>query len=70
MEEAANGLNWMEDGNDDNNNADTSGDIDDGSSSVDGVSPQPGRTPVHSAGIRTPRAHPEAESGNFFVGSC
>ncbi|GAM84038.1 hypothetical protein ANO11243_020290 [Dothideomycetidae sp. 11243] len=70
LEEAANGLTWMEDSSNDGLATDTNGDLDEDDSNPDGSSPAPGRFPIHASGIRTPRAHPEAEASNFFVGSC
>ncbi|PNS16545.1 Isotrichodermin C-15 hydroxylase [Sphaceloma murrayae] len=68
VEEANNGLTWMEDMSEDGAfDGNGYGEEDD---EYDGDSPAPGRTPVYVSGTRTPGAHPEGGLGDFFVGSC
>lgn len=66
VEEANNGLTWMDEAMEDVGSEMNDEDYDD----YDGDSEAPGRTPVHVSGIRTPRSHPEGVLGDFFVGSC
>lgn len=60
VEEAANGLTWMDepipgyladDADDDEKSTGT-------------------KTPIHIPGVRTPFNHPEGDADDFFVGSC
>jgi len=66
LEEAANGLTWMDEPNNTNQMNDIGEDDDDDDSSV----PSSARTPLEMPRIRTPWAHPEGEADDFFVGSC
>lgn len=68
VEEAANGLTWMDEGGDEMF-VEKEGDADTESNSA--TRPQtPAWTPLNTPGIRTPRHHPEGAAGDFFVGSC
>lgn len=83
LEEAANGMTWMDDAivnnaggaasNDDGENDDDDA-VSDVASSVGFLtstsSATPIRTPFGTPGARTPKNHPEGESHDFFVGSC
>jgi len=66
LEEAANGLTWMEDDNDDAATTTDDGDEGEGDDEGDFGAATPLRTP----GARTPHHHPEGEAELFFVGSC
>jgi len=66
LEEAANGLTWMDDPADDDTM--TEGTNDDDEDNTGGSLPV--RTSLNIPSVRAPWAHPEGEMDDFFVGSC
>ncbi len=62
IEEYTNGLRWMEEGPD--------GPVTPSEDGSTRPATPAGQAPQHIAGAYTPRSHPEAMHGDFFVGSC
>ena len=78
VEEAANGLTWMDEPGNDEQATDAAGDDDEGDDGDDDEDDDNNtdtgttgtRTPLVMSGVRTAWAHPEKEEDDFFVGSC
>lgn len=67
LEEAANGLTWM----DDTHSEGGATDIDDADAGgTDSLGTSLSRSFIHVPGIKNSRALPEGEASDFFVGSC
>lgn len=75
LEEAANGLTWMDDsmdlgGNGAVGNDDAEDNDDDDQDNDNDDIPFTNKMPYTTPAMRTLRNHPESESADFFVGSC